>query len=207
MKRKPKRDGKGAGPLRRSWLWIGGLAVLLFLALGVGYVVIGHLRYTEGRRYTEGITNDLKQLGLGTHSYTDANNDYLPPAAIADKNSKPLLSWRVLLLPYMGEDSLYNEFHLDEPWDSDHNKKLLEKMPRIFALPDSQAFKDHETHYQAIVGKDTVFDGTKVTLASITLQTARPTRSSLWRRRRPCRGPSRKTSPWTMANCFPSSAA
>ncbi len=63
---------------------------------------------------------------------------------------------------------LYNEFHLDEPWDSDHNKKLLEKMPAAFAPADSQAFKDHETHYQAIVGKDTVFDGTKLTLVHIT---------------------------------------
>ena len=71
------------------------------------------------------------------------------------------------LLPYIDQGSLYNEFHLDEPWDSEHNKKLLEKMPTTFAPADSQAFKDHETHYQAIVGKGTVFDGTKVGIVSI----------------------------------------
>ncbi len=113
------------------------------------------------------LTKDLKQLALATHSYHDANG-YLPLPAITDKNGKPLLSWRVALLPYIEQGALYNEFHLDEPWDSDHNKKLLEKMPATFAPPDSQAFKDHETHYQAFVGKDTVFDGTKVLLVSIT---------------------------------------
>ena len=63
-----------------------------------------------------------------------------------------------MLLPYIEEGKLYTQFHLDEPWDSDHNKKLLEKMPTTFAPPDSQAFKDHETHFQALVGKDTVFE-------------------------------------------------
>jgi hypothetical protein len=102
-------------------------------------------------------SNDLKQLVLAVHSYNDATGN-LPGAAIYDKNGKPLLSWRVMLLPYIDEGKLYSEFHLDEPWDSDHNKKLLEKMPTTFAPPDSQAFKDHETHFQALVGPDTAFE-------------------------------------------------
>ncbi len=81
------------------------------------------------------------------------------PAAVYDKNGKPLLSWRVLVLPYIEQDELYKEFHLDEPWDSDHNKKLLEKMPPTFAPADSQAFKKHETFFQGFVGAGSVFDG------------------------------------------------
>jgi hypothetical protein len=41
----------------------------------------------------------------------------------------------VAILPFVEEAALYNEFHLDEPWDSDHNIKLLEKMPAIYAHP------------------------------------------------------------------------
>ena len=64
----------------------------------------------------------------------------------------------MLLLPYIEGGNLYNQFHLDEPWDSDHNKKLLAKMPTTFAPPNSQAFKDHESVFQAIVGKGTAFE-------------------------------------------------
>ena len=91
--------------------------------------------------------------------YASANDNKLPAAAVYDKDGKPLLSWRVTLLPYIEQGSLYKEFHLDEPWDSDHNKKLLAKMPTTFVPPDSQAFKDHETFFQAFVGKDTVWSG------------------------------------------------
>jgi prepilin-type processing-associated H-X9-DG protein len=67
----------------------------------------------------------------------------------------------VLVLPYIEQDALYKEFHLDEPWDSDHNKKLLEKMPPLFAGTDEAARKEHETHYQTFVGKGAIFDGKK----------------------------------------------
>ncbi len=55
-----------------------------------------------------------------------------PTAAILDKNGKPLLSWRVALLPYIEQDALYRQFKLDEPWDSEHNKKLIAQMPKIY---------------------------------------------------------------------------
>ena len=45
------------------------------------------------------------------------------------------MSWRVKILPYIDEAALYNEFHLDEPWDSDHNKPLLDKMPAVYKDP------------------------------------------------------------------------
>jgi hypothetical protein len=103
--------------------------------------------------------NNLKQLTLAMINYADTNKGVLPAQASYDKNGKALLSWRVMILPYIEQDQLYKQFHLDEPWDSDHNKKLLEKMPATFAMPDSQAEKNHETFYQGFVGKDAFFDG------------------------------------------------
>jgi hypothetical protein len=104
------------------------------------------------------IANDLKQLALGTISYADTWRGNMPPAAIYDKDGKALLSWRVAILPYIDQQDLYKQFHLDEPWDSDNNKKLLERMPETFAPKDSEAFKKHETHFQAFVGKESVFE-------------------------------------------------
>ncbi len=104
--------------------------------------------------------NNLKQLALAMYNY-EATYNHFPSAAVYDKNGKPLLSWRVMVLPYIEQDALYKEFHLDEPWDSENNKKLLEKMPPLFAAGDEDALKKHETHYQTFVGKGSIFDNKK----------------------------------------------
>src|SRR5207245_10819748 len=78
--------------------------------------------------------NKLKQLALAFHNYHNTTRHFPQPATL-DKDGKPLLSWRVELLPVMEQAKLYSEFKHDEPWDSEHNKKLLEKMPSVFAPP------------------------------------------------------------------------
>ncbi len=76
-------------------------------------------------------SNNLRELAIAMHSFHDAYSA-LPARASLDKDRKPLLSWRVHLLPYLEQEPLYREFRLDEPWDSPHNKKLIGKMPAVF---------------------------------------------------------------------------
>jgi hypothetical protein len=79
------------------------------------------------------------------------------PYDIRDKEGKPLLSWRVRALPYMDEMELYEKFHLDEPWDSPHNKALIAEMPDVFATPGvEQAGK---TSVMVFVGDEAPFGG------------------------------------------------
>ena len=104
--------------------------------------------------------NNLKQIGLAIHNYAQANKTF-PPAYTVDKDGKPLLSWRVLILPYLEGDDLYSEFHLDEPWDSEHNKKLLSRMPAVFRDPDSKLAAQGKTNYLTVRGEKTVFSGEK----------------------------------------------
>ena len=84
----------------------------------------------RNRRMTQ-----FKHLALACHVYHDTNKSF-PPAAICDQDGKPLLSWRVAVLQYMEDYPVYKEFHLDEPWDSEHNRKLIARMPDVFADPD-----------------------------------------------------------------------
>jgi hypothetical protein len=106
--------------------------------------------------------NNLKQLTLAIINYADTYNGQMPPAATFDKNGKPLLSWRVLILPFIEHEQLYKEFHLDEPWDSEHNKKLLEKMPKTYAPVGGVKTKEkYATFYQGFYGKDAAWEGTK----------------------------------------------
>jgi hypothetical protein len=106
-------------------------------------------------------TNNLKQIGLAMYNYNDANQQ-LPAQAIFGKDGKPLLSWRVAILPYVDQEALYKEFHLDEPWDSEHNKKLIARMPLVYASPvDPEATAKHHTHYLGFVGPGAFFEGKK----------------------------------------------
>lgn len=92
------------------------------------------------------------------HTHAD-NTGCLPPAARYGKDGQPLLSWRVLLLPYLERNDLYQRFHLDEPWDSPHNLELLEEMPDVYRRPTVTAKHDQfGTLYQVFVGKGTVFE-------------------------------------------------
>jgi hypothetical protein len=81
--------------------------------------------------------NNLKQIVLAMHSYHDTQKAF-PAVANFDRQGKPLLSWRVHLLPYLGQEALYREFHLDEPWDSEHNRKLIARMPAVYHSPLSR---------------------------------------------------------------------
>lgn len=115
------------------------------------------MRGSAGRAQS---ANNLKQLALAIHNYADTMRGRLPAHAIYSKDGKPLLSWRVLILPYIEQQALYNEFHLNEPWDSAHNKRLLEKMPRTYASPqDEKTLKEHTTYYQGFIGKGAFFEG------------------------------------------------
>jgi RNA polymerase sigma factor (sigma-70 family) len=101
--------------------------------------------------------NNLKQIAIAIHNYADVHGT-LPPAAVCDKAGKPILSWRVLVLPYLEQQMLYKEFKLDEPWDSDHNKKLIARMPVTYQLPAAMPAKATETHYRVFVGNGAAFE-------------------------------------------------
>jgi prepilin-type processing-associated H-X9-DG protein len=110
-------------------------------------------------------TNNLKQIALAWHNY-EAANGHLPSNQM-DKKGKALLSWRVQILPYIEELPLYQKFKLDEPWDSENNKKLVDQMPKLFAPVRGKASAGM-TFYQSFTGKNALLKpGQKVTLATI----------------------------------------
>jgi len=99
--------------------------------------------------------NNLKQIGLALHNFHSTNNHF--PADIRGKDGKPLLSWRVQLLPFLEQAELFNALRLDEPWDSAHNKTLLERTPAAFVVPSTPG-EPGMTFYRGFRGKGTIFD-------------------------------------------------
>lgn len=106
-------------------------------------------------------SNNLKHIALGMHNFHDVHGHF-PPSATFDEDGKPLLSWRVHLLPYLEEQALYKEFKLDEPWDSKHNIKLIDRMPMVFRNPSSP-MQGPVSHYLLPTGKGTIFADPKKT--------------------------------------------
>lgn len=107
--------------------------------------------------------NNLRQIAFAMQGYHEKYNG-LPRAALTNvqaKDGKPLLSWRVAVLPWLEQEELYKAFKLDEPWDSPHNKKLIAKMPPIYAAPGVKTKESGLTHYQVFVGPGTAFEPLK----------------------------------------------
>jgi uncharacterized protein DUF1559 len=99
----------------------------------------------------------LKQIGLALHHYYDVYGR-LPPTVKRGNDGQPLHSWRVLLLPFLEQENLFKQFNLDEPWDSPHNKPLLEKIPRCYTPGMGRNDIAGMTHYQTFVGPGTAFE-------------------------------------------------
>ncbi|MCG8451342.1 MAG: DUF1559 domain-containing protein [Pirellulales bacterium] len=104
--------------------------------------------------------NNLKLLALAFLNYADARG-HMITNVYAD-NGEPLLSWRVQLLPYLEQQALYDQFHLDEPWDSPHNIKLAKAMPECFVTPSNRKLAaEGKTRYVALAGEETLFPGNR----------------------------------------------
>jgi prepilin-type processing-associated H-X9-DG protein len=107
-------------------------------------------------QYPKCIENLLK-IGLALHQHHDDLGSF-PKAAISDSQGRPGLSWRVAILPFLGERELYTKFKLDEPWDSPHNKPLLAEMPAVYTCPSAPRGEPGFTHYRALAGPGAFFE-------------------------------------------------
>ena len=152
-----------AGPLtspsapttRRRWFrWV--TVALALTAAGLALLWWMHNRWTDAP-YTRIVSaNNLKQLILAAINYS-ADKKKFPPPAVRATDGTPLLSWRVLLLPYLEQEDLFRKFNLSEPWDGPTNRRLLDEMPKVFGPPGKP--RGNLTHYRAFVGAGTAFDG------------------------------------------------
>lgn len=121
----------------------------------VGGLLIPAVGAARGAAQRMQCTNNIKQIQLAFHNYHDVKNEF-PPAYTVDANGKPLHSWRVLILPYIEEQKLYDKIKLNEPWDSEYNKQFHNTMISIYTCP-SGGKVGGTTDYSVVVGKETPF--------------------------------------------------
>jgi hypothetical protein len=160
-----------AAGLATIWIgrkkWEGGgfgvpLSIVCLMVAGFLFIFIaeGESR-APGRRSQ--CSNNLKQIALALHNYQDVYGSF-PPAYIANENGRPMHSWRVLILPFIEEQKLYDQYRFDEPWDGPNNRLLADRMPFAFRCPSDVRMNPPSsmTSYLAVVGPETIWPDDKV---------------------------------------------
>ena len=133
------------------------LALLLTLGVVATFLYVRDLPVT--RVGTAGrIRNNLREIALAMHNYLQANGRF-PPAYLADKQGRPMHSWRVLLLPFLGQKSLYDQYRFDEPWDSPNNRRVTDEAVMVYQCPSRPDRNVRTTDYMIVVGPHTISDG------------------------------------------------
>ena len=121
----------------------------------------------SARRLT--CAGNLKQIAAALQAYHQANGCF-PPAYIADKNGKPMHSWRVLILPYLGCDDLCKAYDFTQPWDGPKNKGLAAIPVMVYTCPCGLRYRaagDAQTNYVAVVGPHAAWAGGKSRFAPV----------------------------------------
>jgi Protein of unknown function (DUF1559) len=144
---------RGNGLVRRSDLaaWSIGLAIVT-----VCVSALPRSSNCAGARPAQAL-NNLKQIGLALKNYHDDHGRF-PPSAVYSPDGRPLYSWRVLILPYLDQKDLYDEFNLNEAWDSPQNRKLLVRRPGVYD-PVGIDVERSLTYSQVFVGEGAAFEG------------------------------------------------
>ncbi|MBI1248593.1 DUF1559 domain-containing protein [bacterium] len=137
---------------------LGIFAGLIVLCTGFATLVLSPMIKQAQRASTE---NNLKGIILALQDYHDTFGSY-PPAYLADENGQPKHSWRVLILPYLFQDYLYEAYDFDQPWDSPDNLWLIELMPEVYAVPGMNEVNDQgKTSFLAVAGPTTAISTEK----------------------------------------------
>lgn len=152
----PSRGGGGMGVAVVAI--VGGIFALIACGGIMLALLLPALQVARSAARKAQSTNNLKQIGLALLTYESKYGTF-PPAYIADENGKPMHSWRVLILPFMEQQALYDQYDFNEPWDGPNNRRLHDVMMPAFVDPNSPDDSSMYTSYVVITGEKTMFPG------------------------------------------------
>lgn len=152
----PLKDSKPNSLIRRIVGW------------GIGFIVIGILigmllpvtrRGVPAAARRTHCMNNMRQIVIAMHNY-ESKHGHFPPAYIADEDGNPMHSWRILILPYLERQNLFERYSMDEPWDGPNNRLLADEIDAIYSCPshNSGGGEANSTSYCLVTGEGTLFD-------------------------------------------------
>lgn len=132
---------------------------LLVCGGGLAALLIPAITTAQEAANISSCRNNLKQIGIALHNYHDTHKS-MPPAYIPDDQGQPMTSWRVMILPFLEQQYLYDQYNFNEPWDSATNRALTSVPMQIYQCPADGV---SSCNYFAVEVPDGIFDGAKAT--------------------------------------------
>jgi Protein of unknown function (DUF1559) len=139
--------------------WLFNLVMSTAIVAFLGNAFFRSLQYARREALRLSSQSPLNQLQLALHNYHYTFGT-LPPAYVVDESGKPIHSWRVLILPYVEQKALYDQYDFGEPWNGPNNIMLLNQMPDIFRVA-SERPSSCFTNVLAFTGRQTAFPGSR----------------------------------------------
>jgi len=102
-------------------------------------------------------SGNVKRIAVAMHDYHETHGKF-PPAIGYGPDGKTPHSWRVALLPFLGQAELHKKYDFSEPWDGPNNLKLLEEIPAVYRCPKIGG-DSTDSSYIVLTGPSTVFSG------------------------------------------------
>lgn len=154
----PPELQESPGTRSPNWLRWGAAAVLVVVAVGSVVFAVARIGGTtlaqvQLNRMRQRDADNLSAIAKAFNAYA-ADHGVYPPPMVADDQGRPLHSWRVLILPYLGYSDLYNQYDFDRPWDV--NADAIYTIPREYQGLGGVGFT-FESHYYLVVGPGTLF--------------------------------------------------
>ena len=153
-----RRSGSNAGLIIGVAIGLGVFGIMAVAILAA--LMLPAVQQAREAARRSACKNNLKQIGLALHNYHDTYKAF-PPAFVADEQGKPMHSWRVLILPFLEEQFLYESYDFSQPWDSPANQHVLNTMPTVFRCPSDPIADSSQTttNYAGVFGPNCIFQG------------------------------------------------
>ncbi|MCR9294395.1 MAG: DUF1559 domain-containing protein [bacterium] len=151
--RPARNESRMAGWLLKA---IGLVTLVTATAVALLFLFWPIFQSLKERRNKAACMNNLQQIAMALNAYAADHGSY-PPPIVYDDQGKPMHSWRVLILGYLGEEALFAQYNFNLPWDSQLNSMLFSRCPKVFVTPGTNQSLAGETSYMLITGNGTLF--------------------------------------------------
>ncbi len=152
-------SGFGVDSKPLGWAIAAGVLLVIMSCLVFAIFRFGGQTVTQlsaNRQRTSSMRN-LENIAEALNAYAADHGSY-PPPIMYGPGKRKMHSWRVLILPYLNEQALFDQFNLKKPWDDPQNIQLAYQMPAVYAHPNAASNGWYTAAgYYLIVGQGTLF--------------------------------------------------
>ncbi|MDF1843521.1 MAG: DUF1559 domain-containing protein [Rubripirellula sp.] len=156
VKNPARKEAKKESPRRskKGLIFLFGIAALFIASLPLTVPLMQAVLETNRRA---SCSQHMEAIGAALKKYRDVNGSF-PPAYTVNQQGQKLHSWRALILPYMDQQTVYDQIDFSKPWDDPVNRAAADTIISTYACP-SMKIEPTQTTYVAVVDARGIMTG------------------------------------------------